>query len=333
MRKFFLFLFSLFIGISLFSWTIEIVGWQEIKKAFLVFTGWQGLAILALTFLGVVIGTWKWREILRAEGVTISSRELFGAYLAGFSIMFLTPILLWGGEMFRSYVLKEKHSVPWSKSMASVIIDRILEYTCNLAVIFLGALFFLLFIGIPSPELIIISVGVFVIFFAALAIFYFKCLKKESFVAIFSKNNQNQPHEIEKEIFRFFKIKKISMWKSFALAFLRTAAMYLRAWLLLLFLGKNLSALPVLSVLGFTYLALLIPIPTALGAHEALQTFAFGALGLGASSATAFTMIIRGAELILSFFGVAMLCRLGLKLLEITLFRKMEEFTNKNGGS
>lgn len=111
------------------------------------------------------------------------------------------------------------------------------------------------------------------------------------------------------------------MWKSFGLSFLRAGTMYLRAWLLILFLGRNISALPVLSVLGFTYLAVMIPIPTALGSHEAIQTFAFNSLGLGMASATAFTMIIRGTELIIALVGVIILFRLGIILLKNTLYK------------
>ncbi|GAH80554.1 unnamed protein product, partial [marine sediment metagenome] len=130
------------------------MGWQEIKNAFLVFTGWQGLAILGLTLLMALIGNWKWKEILRGENVKISFRELFKPYLAGFAVMFLAPILLLGGEFFRGYVLKKNNSIPWSKGMASVFIDRILEWTANLVVIFFGVLFFLLIIGLPSMKLL-----------------------------------------------------------------------------------------------------------------------------------------------------------------------------------
>lgn len=102
--------------------------------------------------------------------------------------------------------------------------------------------------------------------------------------------------------------------------------MYLRSWFLILFLGKSISALPALSILGFTYLAAMIPIPTALGSHEAIQTFAFNSLGLGLSTATAFTMIIRGAELIIALTGVAILFQLGIILLRKALFKKIDNF-------
>ncbi|MFH1462694.1 MAG: lysylphosphatidylglycerol synthase transmembrane domain-containing protein [bacterium] len=329
MRKIFLFSISLLIGIGLFFWTLKIVGWQEIKSSFLVFTGWKGLAVLGLTLLMMLVGVWKWKEILKGVGVNVSFKGLINPYLAGFSIMFLVPIFLWGGEIFRSYILRERNSAPWPKGMASVIIDRILEWTANLVVIFLGGLFFVSTIGLPSAGLGIIFGGIFLVFLIGIVFFYFKCIKKESIVGFFLRGNQGEPLETEKEIFKFFKPNKPQMWKAVSLAFLRAGIMYFRAWLLILFLGKSIGALPVLSILGFSYLSLMIPIPTALGTHEALQTFAFGSLNLSISTATAFTMIIRGAELIVALIGIVFLFRSSVILLKRAFFKKVEKLSKQ----
>jgi len=215
------------IGIGLFIWIGKTVGWQEIKDAFLVFSGWQGLIIFSLTLLMILIGNWKWREVLKGENVKISFSNLFKPYLAGFSVMFLAPILLLGGEVFRAYILKEKNSVAFPKGMASVVIDRILEWTANLVVIFLGILFFLYKIGFPPKNLRIIFGGVFLFFAIGTSLFYLKIYRRESIVKFFPKilslgvsNQKNSFFEIEKEIFIFFKFKKISMWKSFGLSVL-----------------------------------------------------------------------------------------------------------------
>ena len=106
--------------------------------------------------------------------------------------------------------------------------------------------------------------------------------------------------------------------------------MYFRTWLLILFLGKEISGLPVFSILGFTYLAVMVPIPTALGSHEAIQTFAFNSLGLGLPTATAFTMIIRGAELLIALVGVIILLRLGVIFLKNLLFKRAEKLITQN---
>lgn len=327
MRKFLLLLLSLLIGVGLFIWIGKAIGWQEIKNAFLVFTGWHGLVILILTILMALVGTWKWQEILKGEEIKISFKKLFRPYLAGFAIMFLAPVLVWGGEILRGYLLKKENLIPWTKGMASVVIERILEWTINLVVIFFGTLFFLMVIGLPPIKLLIIFGGAFLFFFLGISLFYFKTFRRESmakaFFKIFNHRLGSQPLEIEKEFFNFFRIGKKAMWRAFGLSFLRAGIMYLRTWLLILFLGKEISIFPALSILGFTYLAAIIPIPAALGSHEAIQAFGFNSLSLGISTAAAFTMIIRGAELILSLAGVALLFQLGTSLLKKTLFGKI----------
>jgi len=171
MRKLLLFLISLLIGVGLFIWIGKTVGWQEIKNSFLVFTGWQGMAIFGLTLLIMLIGTWKWKEILKGVGAEISFRDLWRAYLASFSIRYLAPTIIVGAEIFQSYILKNRNSVPWSKGMASVIIDRIIEWTINLVVIFFGTLFFLLIIGLPPIKLAIIFGGIFLLFILSISFF------------------------------------------------------------------------------------------------------------------------------------------------------------------
>lgn len=73
--------------------------------------------------------------------------------------------------------------------------------------------------------------------------------------------------------------------------------MYLRIWFLIIFLGKSMGGLPALSILGFSYLAAMIPIPTA------------------------FTMIIRGANLIIALVELLILYRLGIGLVRNNLFK------------
>lgn len=341
MKKLLFFLASLLIGVILLIWIGKTVGWEEIKTALLVFTGWQGLVIFSLTLLIILIGNWKWQEILRSEGVNISFLNLLRVYLPSFSIRFLAPIILVAAELFQGYALLaqfrsshvshldqggQKKPLSWSKTMASVIIDRILEFTANLIIIFFGVLFFLLVIGLPPLELLIIFGGVFLFFVVGITYFYFKTFKKESMAKVFGKifirKLDNQPLEIEREIFDFFKPRKLAMWKGFGLSFLRAGVMFFRTWLLIVFLAKNIGILPSLSILGFSFLAIMVPIPAALGVHEAVQTFTFDSLGLGLGVATAFTMIIRGAELLIALIGVVVLSQLGIILFKKALFKE-----------
>ena len=336
MKKALLFFISLFIGIGLLVWIIRFVGWLQIKSAFLIFTGWHGAIIVLLTFLILLVGAWKWQTILKSQGYNLSNREIIAPYLTYFSITYLFPMVIFGGEIFRGYVLREKHEIPWGKAIASVLIDKILEATSFLVAILAGLVFFLLKIGLPPRNLAIILGGFLLfLFIIGISFFYFRTFKKQSIAKPLIKlfNRSKLPNgdilEIEREIFNFFKIKKKVLWQGFSLAFLRVAVTWLRCWVLILFLGKSVGLLSALSVLGFYYFAMIIPIPTALGSHEVVQVFAFNALGLGSSIAPAFTMIQRGAELMMAFIGLIIFFKLGLGLFQGLLLKKLASFIDK----
>lgn len=324
MRKLIFFLFSLFAGFVTLWWILKAVGWEVIKIAFLTFSGPEGIAIFILTILMLFAGLWKWREILKSQGYNFSLSELSRPYFAGFSIMFLAPIVIFGGELFRAYVLRKKYDVDWQKSTASVIIDKILETTSYVFIILLGSILFILRIGLPPKNLGMILGGTFIFFLAALIFFYFKIFKKESIVKIFIKDTKNhQGIGLEKEIYSFFKPRNIFMWRGFGLSFLRIGFALVRTWVLVLFLGKTLGFFSSLSILGFYYLALMVPIPAALGSHDAIQVFAFNSFGLGAGTGAAFAMIVRGAELLLALLGLILLFRLSTELLGRILLKRI----------
>jgi uncharacterized protein (TIRG00374 family) len=326
-RKFLVFLISLVVGIILFSWVLKFVGWPEIKNAFLVFTGWRGMMIFFLTILIFSVGAWKWREILKSQGNLIPFSQLFKAYLAGFSLMYLFQIFSLGGEFLRGYVLKKENSLPLSKGLASVIIDRILDWTMALFIIFFGILIFVFRIGLPPKNLTTILAGTFLAFLIGIPFFYYKVLKRESLLKFFLKffrakyKKDISPFPVEEEIFNFFKIKEKSFWKSFGLSFLKEGMLFLRSWLLIFFLGKNIGFLAAFSVLGFYTLATALPIPAELGNAEVVQLFVFNSFGLTGGMATAFVMVIRGADLILALIGLFLFFRLGFKLTEENLFK------------
>lgn len=321
-----LFGFSLILGLAIFIWLGKIIGWEKIGEAFSVFTGWQGLVIIFLSFLIAIIGNWRWKEILKDSGINVPFNNLFKIYLGGYSMMYLMPILIWGGEAFRVYGLTKEKNISWKKTFASVIIERILEWTINIVVIFLGLAFFLYNVYLPPKELVLVF-GVSLIFFVSIiSYFYIKALRRKSIIRQVVKkfwkkevSDDNGFISVENDVFEYFRWGK-SFSKGIALSVLRALVMQLRVWILVIFLGNMIGFLPSLSILGFTYLSSMIPIPTSLGSHEAIQYFAFSSLGLLSSMSTVFTMILRAAEIVVSSVGMAFLLGTGFKLAESKIF-------------
>lgn len=329
MKKFLLFLFSLLIGITLFVWIVNHVGWKEIQLAFKHFSLQAGLFILFLTILSALIRSLRWKTILNSQQCKIPFLKVFEYYLSGLAISFFFPMVIFGGEIFRGYDLKEKYSIPWSKSIASVLIDRILEITIYAVTAIFGITFFIFKTTFaPAKVCLIIFLGTF-LFLVLISIFYFKIFKKESIVLAllkkFNLKNSNGAEtiiDVEKEIFRYFRPNKEAMWGGFGLSLLYELMLLGRAALLLLFLGKEIGIFLVVSVAAFSSLAMIVPIPAALGSHEAIQSFVFNSLGLGVNTAMAFVFIIRGAELIVALFGAAFFFKIGVQILESVIFKR-----------
>ena len=108
MKKFLLFLFSLSVGTGLFVWIIKSVGVGEILIIFKAFSLKFGLFILLLTFLTILIRSWRWYSIVRKYGCKVPFLKIVEYYFSGNTISFFAPMVVFGGEIFRCYDLQEK---------------------------------------------------------------------------------------------------------------------------------------------------------------------------------------------------------------------------------
>jgi uncharacterized protein (TIRG00374 family) len=264
----------------------------------------------------------KWQEILKAQKFKVSFKDLISPYLGGFSIIFLAPTLILGGETLRVVMLKRKNDIPYKEGVVSVIIERILEWTANFIVIFFG--FLILFLKTKAPFFNFIVMILVTLIIGGICYLYFKAFKRESILsAIFKTRFKNQDNiflKTEDRILELLRIEDESMKKAVFYTFLRAFWGYLRLLFLISFLGGRVSPLFAISILGVSYFSSIIPIPTSLGIHEIFQTFTFKILGIKASLATAFTMIIRGAELFFALLGIVFLLKLGVGRLKEMLF-------------
>lgn len=316
MKRLLLFLLFLFLGIGLFAWVVQRIGWEEIQYSLSLFSGPKGFSILLLTLFMLGAGAVRWRVILRSQGYAIPFSRLWQIYMGSFTIMFFTPMMFLGAELFRTYAARKLHDVPFSKAFASNIIDRLLEITAYIPVIFLGVWFFLWRTGSASPQLLSISLGILLLLAAAVVFLYSRSFRRKSILRLFVRRNQLQDMwELEHEVFRFFRWNSRAMWEGLFWSFLKSGIALSRAWLLLLFLGKYFGFFAALSILSFQYLALFVPIPASLGSHDAIQAFAFEAFGGGSSTGVAFAFLMRTVEAAAALLGIVLVAHVVLLLL------------------
>jgi len=326
MKNLFKLLIASGIGLLIFLFVMKIVGWSKINEAIVLFSGSKGVIIVLLTFFIAMISSLNWKLILQSQGFNIPIKELTKLWLAGFSVSYLTPFTLLGGEVLQIYFLHKKFNISWEKSTASVIVRKILSATFFLLFLVIGVLSFCFYGYFPPGTMIWLVFLVIGGLFGSLLFFYFKILNKESILRLFLKfigvkERKIESHKngkiifgIEREIIKFFCPKSKIFWKSFMLAFLRYFLLFFRAGLIIFFLGESLEALKVLSVYGFTNFALMFPFPAGIGSTEAASAFTFNALGIGAGNGTIYAMTLRAADLFLCLLGVVISIKLGLNL-------------------
>lgn len=312
-----LFLLSLLFGGVVFVYVGNTIGWEAVLDSFKIFYTVQGLYIVVLSFLIAFLGGLRWKEILKDEGVKISLFKACKIYTAGFSILYLFPMIVFGSELFRASALERREKIGMDKALASVIIERILEWTINVLVILFGTLYFFFAVAKPSENLFIIILASFVFVLAIISFVYFYIFRKKSFVSkiVLKFNNGNYKENVlvraEKILFDYFNIKNLNLWKGYLLSIIKILVMLFRVWLIIFFLGSILNFSESLSVLGFSFLSTLIPVPATFGVHELIQAFAFENLDIGLKISTAFTMALRAGDVIVSVLGFVLFFKVG----------------------
>jgi len=75
-------------------------------------------------------------------------------------------------------------------------------------------------------------------------------------------------------------------------------------WLMISFLGISLSLVQLVTALTAARIAILLLLPGSIGALEASQAFAFGAMGLNPAIGISASLLIRGRDIILGTIGL-----------------------------
>jgi len=335
MNKVIKFALSLLIGLVIFLIVMLKVGLENIVQAFLLFFNVEGLTIVAITALFVLVGISRWKFILKWHGNDFSFKELTPLWLIGFSMSFLTPFSVFGGEVFRIYFTKKKFAkISIERAISSVCIDKLLDSLVFFFVLVAGLFTFLYFGHMPKSAAFLSFLLLPLVFLLLLLFFFIKKWRKQSLVewAVkhlrFNKFLNGKGEEVmkkaEKEIFKFFSFKNKKFFIGLLLSFLRYGVLLFRTLVLIAFLTGSFGFFKALASYAFTNLAGLMPLPAVLGALEVGQGFVFKVFGFGFDKGTVFSMIWRGADLLLCLFGVVFMIKHTVWIAQEKLFKIFE---------
>ncbi len=332
MKKIIKFFTALIFGLIIFYLIVRRAGIGTLQQSIVFLFSRFGLLILLITLLIAVVSVFRWKVILSCQGVDRKFFDLAGIWTIGFCLDYVTPVSFMGGEAIRIYLSGKMLEMDWEDSFSSVITDKILDATFHLIFIIVGVIAFLRFGNFPDFWIFWIVTFLLLFLSSVLAFFYFRVMKKRSILVyilnlfgmkktqIKSTKNGEFIFNTEGSIMRFFSPRQIFFWKGFLLSFLKHFLVYLRAFLLLVFLVGVFDPIKTLAIQGLAYLSLLLPLPAGLGGLEAISAFGFEVLELAFKDGIVFAMIWRSADLMVCLLGLFFGVKIGFKIFQLQTF-------------
>ena len=314
MKRIFLGTVAFIGGVVLFGVLISYIGWHEVWASLQTLSLFSIAVLFTTTAVFLALGVFRWQYILKSQGYSLGFLQLWKSFLSGFSLLFFIPIIPFANEVFRGSVLRDKYNIPFARGMASVVIEHILELTSTVVTVIAGGVIFLSISNIPYSVKTLAVAAFIAVWFAAVAILYIRIFQKKTIVGFLGKKNGNV-QEIEQEVFAFFRLDSRYFWQGVLLSLVRNMVALARVVAMLFFFGKGIALIPGITILGFYYLAILVPVPAALGSHDALQAAGFAVFGFGAGTGAAFALVVRAVEIAFAGAGLIYLVHHGLSVL------------------
>lgn len=280
----------------LFIWLIASQDWARTWEHLASTPTWLLPLVFLLYFLGQVLNSMRWANLLRAQGIKIPFIEVLKMVLTGaFASNFLPTTI--GGDTVRIVSLL-RFNASWGVSVASVMMDRLLNVVAMLTVLpfsFLvfgdPAIFFERIRGLHStPFLAGISVA---------------NTRMEKFVARINRGIGRI-----REILRAWVQHPGVLLGSFALSWTSSFVIFIAIWILARGLEMQVNLYQVMGVMALSYAVNLLPISiNGYGVREIALTTLYVHIGASLEQASTLAVVTRFVLLIEALPGALWLPR------------------------
>jgi uncharacterized protein (TIRG00374 family) len=284
---------------------------------------WQIISILSIDAIIYVLVTARWWLIVQAEAKHIRYLPLIGVRISVFSLSYFTLGPQVGGEPLQVLYLQRKYGLTYTRATASVIMDKLIEFLANFLLLALG-LTALAQAGILSgngnpplapatwPQALVSLIGLVVLLtwpFVHIVLLYNRrypltillralpLVPKEAKVVRFVRASEWMAG-------RFCRRHAPALMAAIFVSLLAALGMVSEYFLMTSFLGIRLTFWQTTAAWTAGWLSFLVPLPGGLGALEASEVFALGALGIPAASAISVTLLMRGRDFLIGGLGL-----------------------------
>ncbi|MCK4968076.1 MAG: flippase-like domain-containing protein [Candidatus Aenigmarchaeota archaeon] len=331
-KSFYLFWISLALGLIILLILFLTADWRTILSKLLLLTAFEFVIIFSIRFSIFLIGVWQWSRVLRSYHYHVSLADLLISSLAERCVTFFTPILYVGGEGVKAYTIKKIAKVPMKEGLASVIVQRVIEFGTIFLFLLLSGIY-LIIQNSPISWLVAVLLGAFILFLLFVILLYAGFIN----LSIFFKKKKNMGKinkiftkiiEFKDVVIQFFKTNR-GVFLNNSLFALLTIFLYLIQFkLIFYFLGYQVSWTGIIAIYIITTIVGFIPIPGALGTYEGSAILIFSALGLTSSLALTFTLINRATFLIIISFGLLTLFQFTFTRMNQLIFNNHDSLIN-----
>ena len=284
--------------------------WNALKNLQL----WQICLILLLNTFVIVCMTARWWIIVRAENPSMPFLPMIRYRLSVFGLSYFTFGPQVGGEPLQVIYLQRNHGITLARATSAVIMDKLIEFLVNFVLIGIGT-WAIVRLGLISGNgirlaLSLIGLGVLLTLPLAYTILLFnkirpiaKILHSKSFIQ--KKSKATRLIVVAEQMASIFSRKHArAMALAITVSLAGIAGIATEYYLMVAFLGMNISAVQIFAALTAMQIAFLMPLPGGLGALEASQVFALGAFGQPASAAISLTLLMRARDILNGGIGL-----------------------------
>lgn len=311
------------LGAGILFWlVVRTVPWVDTWKMLQRLGGLQFVVLVLVNGLVLAGMNGRWWLILRGQGYRISFPVLLGYRLAAFGLSYFTPGPQFGGEPLQVYLLQRRHQVPRITAVAALAVDKALELMVNFAFLAVGLLVVLqggLFADFVGPEVLVLAA----VLMAGPTLFLFALrfgkhpfssllriskrmpllAKRPDRTAVYNRLCQ-AVGESETQVAHLLQTAPVTVALTFLFSLLTWLLMIGEYWLMLTYLGVNLTLAQTIIGLTAIRIAFLLPLPGGIGSLEAAQILAFGAMGFEPAAAVSASLLIRARDILLGGWGL-----------------------------
>lgn len=299
-------------GAGLFIYLIVKTGPKEILRALGRLSLAEIAVLMGLRFLYWLIRAVNWRALLVASDERVPFGEILGARIAGYAVSYLTPAGNIGGETVRILCLD---SVERNKVLATVVVDKTIEFLAGLSTIALAVIFLISEFALPSSQRIELLAGVAALLLAlvflirkqkqGLFTWALDTLRKIKIRVPFLESRREKILETDAHIADFYGRNRVLFLALFGSYVLQSWLWAAEIYLTFLFLGgATPSYLKCFLIVTLGSFYSFLPVPGSVGVYELTYVSLFALLRIEMSAGMAVILIRRCVGLIWAGLGL-----------------------------